>query len=209
MTKSITEVNLNVDMLEVKALTDRVDELRELLESSYAAGSNRADADVSETDLTTFDSFDEAQEYVISIINERKEVAETEDMAAGLAILAERVRLETEPFSIILAGRCYWVTCEGDFEEERKELHFLEQTLREMQGYGGNYQWEGDWYPDYLIADQHFKTYAKELAYDVSGEELRNARWPMNCIDWEKATQELMQDYTSITIDGHEFLYVA
>lgn len=210
MENTITEVNLNVNMLTVEALTDRVDELRELLEPSYAAGSNRADADVPETELTTFDSFDEAKQYVISIINERKEVAETEDMAAGLAVLAERVKLETGQFSNILAGQCYWVTNQlPDYTEERQELHFLEQTLREMQGYGGNYQWEGDWYPDYLIAGRHFKTYAKELAYDVSGEELRRAAWPMRCIDWDKATEELKTDYTSITIDGHEFLYVA
>ncbi len=210
MEKSITEVNLNVDMLEVEALTDRVDELRELLESSYAAGSNRADADVPETELTTFDSFDEAKKYVISIINERKEVAETEDMAAGLAILAERVKLETGQFSIILAGQCYWVTNQlPDHTEERQELHFLQQTLREMQGYGGNHQWDGNWYPDYLIADRHFKDYAKELAYDISGEELREASWPMRCIDWDKVASELQKDYTYITIDGREFLYVA
>ena len=133
MTKSITEVNLNVDMLEVEDITNRVDELRELLEEAN----------------------------------------------------------------------------ESDYTEERQELHFLEQTLGEMQGYGGNHQWEGHWYPDYLIADRHFKTYAKELAYDISGKELREASWPMNCIDWEKATEQLQMDYTSITIDGHEFLYAA
>lgn len=132
MTK-ITEVNLNVDMLEVEDITNRVDELRELLEEAS----------------------------------------------------------------------------ESDYTEERQELHFLEQTLSEMQGYGGNHQWDGNWYPDYLIADRHFKDYAKELAYDIYGEELRNARWPMSCVDWDKAASELQMDYTSITIDGHEFLYVA
>ena len=28
------------------------------------------------------------------------------------------------------------------------------------------------------------------------------SNWPFNCIDWEKAAEELQQDYMSIDFDG-------
>lgn len=65
-------------------------------------------------------------------------------------------------------------------------------------------EWWANNYEPTLIADDEFEEYAQELA-----EELdlipRDAQWPASCIDWEKAADELRQDYTSITYDGDDY----
>lgn len=55
-----------------------------------------------------------------------------------------------------------------------------------------------------LIRDSYFIQYAEQLADDIGAID-SNAGWPLNCIDWEKAADELKSDYTSIDYDGAEY----
>ena len=47
-----------------------------------------------------------------------------------------------------------------------------------------------------------FEDYARELHADLHG---NNHDWPYNCIDWEKAAEELSQDYTSVSYQGEDY----
>ena len=85
--------------------------------------------------------------------------------------------------------------------EQDEELQALRAILAELQGMGGDEQWRGDWYPLTLIRDSHFRDYAEELADDI-GAIPKDAQWPTNCIDWERAARELRMDYSSVDIDG-------
>lgn len=93
-----------------------------------------------------------------------------------------------------------------DWKEERAELAMLESLLDELQGNGGDEQWEGNWYPVTLIADSYFEDYAWELAEDTGAID-KAATWPNTCIDWEKAAKELAYDYTSIDIGENSYYY--
>lgn len=53
-----------------------------------------------------------------------------------------------------------------------------------------------------LIRESYFEDYARELAEDLHGSEIRDAKWPFSCIDWERAAEELRQDYTAAEFDG-------
>ena len=92
-----------------------------------------------------------------------------------------------------------------DWEEDNaEELAELEKLLEEIGGYGGDHQWEGNWYPAELIAEHSFAEYAEELAgeiYDIPD------TWPHRCIDWQEAADELRQDYTSVTFRDTDYLY--
>jgi hypothetical protein len=46
-----------------------------------------------------------------------------------------------------------------------------------------------------------WKEYAEQLAEDI-GAINKNATWPNDCIDWEKAADQLKQDYTEVDFDG-------
>lgn len=87
-----------------------------------------------------------------------------------------------------------------------EELEELEELLSELEGYGGDEQWEGNWYPATLIHEDYFTEYAQELAEDC-GMIGRNDKWPYTCIDWEAAAEELKQDYSTVEFDGHTYYY--
>lgn len=91
-------------------------------------------------------------------------------------------------------------------EDNAEELAELEALLEEIGGYGGDHQWEGNWYPAELIAEESFPEYAEQLAEDI-GAISSDAAWPLRHIDWEAAANELRQDYTSVTFRGTDYLY--
>lgn len=82
-----------------------------------------------------------------------------------------------------------------------EELASLRALLDELKGYGGDHEWNGDWYPVTLIRDSYFKEYAQDLADDI-GAINADATWPNNCIDWDRAARELRMDYTSAEFEG-------
>lgn len=86
-------------------------------------------------------------------------------------------------------------TAPDDFVLEREELAILEAFAGEGEGFA-------DWhYGETFIADHYFETYAQELARDIGaikGEE----GWPLYCIDWERAADDLRQDYSQIELNG-------
>jgi hypothetical protein len=91
-------------------------------------------------------------------------------------------------------------------EDDAAELAALASLLDELRGCGGDHQWEGDWYPGVMIARSYFKTYAQELAEDI-GAINSEARWPAYCIDWDRAADDLEQDYSEVTFAGSVWLY--
>lgn len=109
---------------------------------------------------------------------------------------AERARLQAEGAEIV---------AEQD-EDDKAELALIEGLLERLKGYGGNHQWEGDWYPDVLIRRSYWVEYAEQLANDI-GAVNSDAGWPNSCIDWEKAAEQLEIDYSTEDYDGVEYLY--
>lgn len=81
------------------------------------------------------------------------------------------------------------------------ELATLRALAEECKGNGGDEQWRGDWYPITLIRDSYFRDYAEELADDIGAID-KDASWPCNFIDWDRAANALQQDYTSVEFDG-------
>lgn len=84
---------------------------------------------------------------------------------------------------------------EWDASEDGVELATLHALAEQCEGYG---DWDNG---EALIRDSYFETYAEELADDL-GMINRDARWPVNHIDWEAAARELQQDYTQVDFDG-------
>ena len=81
--------------------------------------------------------------------------------------------------------------------DEHQELATLKALLDECEGYTGDSAKHGFT----LIRDSYFEDYAQEFAEDI-GAINRDAKWPNDCIDWERAARELQMDYTSVEFDG-------
>lgn len=82
--------------------------------------------------------------------------------------------------------------------DDNEELRVLLALAEEGEG-------SPDWqHGETLIRDSYFETYAQELAEDC-GMMTGSDKWPYTCIDWEKAADELKQDYSSIDFDGETY----
>lgn len=92
-------------------------------------------------------------------------------------------------------------------DEDSAEYAMLKDFLEEMQGCGGDEQWQGNWYPVTFIRDSYFTDYARDLADDLHGAAMRDAQWPFDCIDWDEAARQLKHDYSECEIDGTTYLY--
>ena len=126
--------------------------------------------------------------------------------------LQERIEeLETE-----LEG----LTLELDDAEEENDETAISDAKQTIDEWNDNNQEELDellalkdnsgaeWrYGITFIAEEDFEEYAQDLASDLYGEEIRNAHWPFDCIDWEKAAASLRMDYSSIDYQGTTYLF--
>ncbi len=57
-----------------------------------------------------------------------------------------------------------------------------------------------------MIPEYAWETYARELAEDI-GAISKDNQWPVYCIDWEWAAEELAIDYNKLEVDGTLYYY--
>ena len=94
---------------------------------------------------------------------------------------------------------------EEECSDDAEELKRLENLLSQCKGYGGDHQWEGNRYPQTLIADDYFPDYAQEFAEDIGAVSRDNAGWIV--IDWKATAEGLKRDYSSVDYDGSTYWY--
>ena len=88
-------------------------------------------------------------------------------------------------------------SAESDYgPDEQAELDELEELESEISDF---------MHGETLILERDFEAYARQYAEDC-GDFNPNAPWPMSCIDWKQAAEELAMDYTSVTYQGKEYL---
>lgn len=193
------------DIINVRDVISRVEELREQLTARFVAGFNLPGY-MPDCEPCEFDDFDDAKQSIIESIKHAGDSADSELLADNLAAFAENVAIEDGEFSVQGPdGVVYWVTENGTMgvgDDEIEELATLEALLEECKDAGGgDEQWNGDWYPVTLIRESYFEEYAQELAYET-GAITDGAQWPYTCIDWAQAARELKMDYTGVEFDG-------
>ncbi|QBQ74438.1 hypothetical protein BcepSauron_058 [Burkholderia phage BcepSauron] len=89
--------------------------------------------------------------------------------------------------------------------DEAVELEQLEKILTELNGEGGDHQYEGNWYPGCLIRDSHFTEYCEQLVSDIGDMPREIPSYLV--IDWDATAKNLSVDYSTIDIEGTEYLY--
>ncbi len=90
--------------------------------------------------------------------------------------------------------------------ENGEELKDLGEFLDEVKGCGGDEQWRGSWYPITFVRDSYFTEFAQEEAEQLGMVE-SDVKWPYTCIDWDKAAEELQQDYSTVEFQGSTYHY--
>ncbi len=85
------------------------------------------------------------------------------------------------------------------------ELKTLESLLSDLEGNGGDEQWDGAWYPGSLIRDSYFTEAMKELVSDIG--DLPREVPAYLVIDWEATANNLQTDYSSVDYEGVTYWY--
>lgn len=80
-----------------------------------------------------------------------------------------------------------------------------QRTIIKESGYSREDWLDND---ELLIPRDEWKSYCQDLAVEV-GAISSEVSWPTTCIDWEWAARELEMDYSSVEVDGEEYLFRA
>ena len=130
-------------------------------------------------------------------------VSNTDDVIDSRDVIAriEELESELEGGTLDEDGGYTMADDDGDLTDMNDEYEELE-ALKKLAEDGED---SADWHHgETLINDSYFEDYARQLADDigaVNGDE----SWPNNCIDWERAADELKTDYFSIDFGGTDF----
>jgi len=124
----------------------------------------------------------------------------SDDIIDSADIIERIEELESEMEDYQLDNRCKHLNLKSPSKkwkewEGLEEYKILLNVAEQGEGYG---DWE---HGTSLIRDSYFREYAEEEAYDL-GLVSRYGRWPVDCIDWERAAEDLKVDYTEIDFDG-------
>jgi len=121
-----------------------------------------------------------------------------EELAEAEKELAEAIPGETDDPEAVEDAKTAVSDAEEDFgTDEAEELAELEELENEI---GHSAMKDGET----MVPEHNFQEYARQFAEDI-GAIPDDAQWPCTCIDWEKAADELRQDYTSVTYQGQDY----
>jgi hypothetical protein len=92
-----------------------------------------------------------------------------------------------------------------DSAADKDEAEQIQKILEELEGYGGDEQWRGSWYPITLIEDSYFTEYAMELLSDVGDLPAEIPHYIV--IDEDATARNIQMDYSSIDIGDFTYWY--
>jgi pyruvate/2-oxoglutarate dehydrogenase complex dihydrolipoamide acyltransferase (E2) component len=197
----MTDISNSDDVIDSRDVIARIEELEDS-RKPWAAGWNMPGY-MPDSEPCAFASWEEARDYLVAELERAADEAEEEtEEATDYAETAARFAgLPDESEVGETVGAYHWWignTENEGFEsaEEQAEHRALKALADEASGYAAD--WE---YGETLIRDSYFKEYAQELADDI-GAINRDATWPNDCIDWDRAARELQMDYTSVDFAG-------
>lgn len=209
------------NIIDSRVLLERIEELREM-RAPYSASWNMPGY-MPDSEAATFCDADDAREYIAEAMEREADQLDeqceadavgTNDprvpvarrTAQQLRETAEQLRKmsgddDAAEFGVTIGGLHYWIACDdsptaGLDDDDAEELRALESFAEELRGYGDFEHGEA------LIRDDYFAEYAEELARDCGMIKGDTTGWPLNCIDWERAADELKADYVSAEFGG-------
>lgn len=136
------------------------------------------------------------------IIDVRDIIARVEELREELTSVKDEVSEECEEMG--LNEWCLSVDKNTHpFGSAIEELQTLEDFLGELRGYGGDEQWEGNWYPVTLIHENYFETSMDEMVADCYELPKDIPSFMTLTIDYDA----LKQDYSEVEFEGDTYYY--
>ena len=136
----MTDFTNTDDIIDVRDIIARVEELREQRTERWVAGWNMPGY-LPDNTPEEFGNAEDAKQYIIDAVKRAEDETDNENEAETLCAFAEDVNLQVDEFS----GQClkyvYWVCEDGVMGLDDDETEELENLLEELKGYGGPQCW--------------------------------------------------------------------
>lgn len=146
---------------------------------------------------------DERSDLETEIENAEEEISEQQDIIDNNT--SDSGELNDEGMAATYALSSAHVTHENykqqlaEWEEENKEE--LDKLKKIETDFGGLIPREFT-----LIDESDFANYAREHAEDTGAID-RHPEWPIDCIDWDQAANDLQSDFSEIEIESTTYYY--
>ena len=208
------ELNNSDNLIDVRNLIERFEELEEMRTDRFVAGWN-IPGYLPDSDPAEFDDADDALEYIKDEAKqavEQSAIGETLDDATVVHLGAQDCAIDSwtadknGEFGQTFGQFHYWVIRDGFMgldADEQAEFAAIEELLSDLCGNGGDEQWRGDWYPITLIRDSYFDQAMDDLLEDCGDLPKDLPCYLTITVDYKA----LQMDYTSTDIDGVTYWY--
>lgn len=200
--------------IDIRDVIERVEELREQRTHKYVAGWNMPGY-MPDSEPVEFDDADDARQYLITELERVEEeeghacTPDTVWHAAVLRLTKCNNEAQAAEYGETIGRYHYFLMYEGVQgldADETEELATLEKLLSQLAGYGGDHQWEDDWYPLTLIHDSYFIEAMQELCEEI-GAAPRDGFPSYMVIGWEATAENLRVDYDSVDFGDVTYWY--
>ena len=88
----------------------------------------------------------------------------------------------------------------AELSDTESELNILTEFISDFAGYGGDEEYNGEWYPGTLVRDSYWNDYCKETCEEIG--DIPNNLPSYIEIDWERTAENIQIDYSSGEYDG-------
>jgi chromosome segregation ATPase len=133
-----------------------------------------------------------------------EELQEAQDALAAHAVSGEGFTDEDKEAHDEQAEELQTAVDEAEAEHRRALEDFGDDEQTELEELDNLESEISDWqHGESMIPEDEFEDYARQFAEDIGG--TKDDVWPYTCIDWEKAAEELSQDYSTVSYQGTDY----
>lgn len=131
-----------------------------------------------------------------NVIDSRDVISRIDELTTSLEVDSGR---DVSDYKTMMEWFATIKTCEDVDADEIRELQALQALADAAES-------SPDWcYGETLVRDCYFRNYAEELAEDCGLLPKDSNRWPLYCIDWDRAARELRMGYIAVDFDGETY----
>lgn len=194
----MSNIDNTQDVIYSRDIIERIEEL-EALRKPWVAGWN-CPGYLPDAMPERFATAEEAREYIAAELEALADQCETQDAYNEYEEAAIDIRNGDGEYGEAIGRYHFFVSYDEEYQfddaNDAQEYETLKALAAECVGYAPDWQ-----YGETLIRDSYFKEYAQQLAEDI-GAIGSNVTWPLCCIDWDQAAEELKLDYTAVDYGG-------
>lgn len=92
-------------------------------------------------------------------------------------------------------------------KEEEQEFSDISALIDEVEGYGHDVDWRGNWYPIIFVNENYWTDYCQSMCEDCGDIPNDLPFYIANHIDWDGVASDIKQDYSEVIFNDETYYY--